>query len=52
MDLRNAYYDSTRNKIVVHGIEYTVKVQRGRYYIHARQWTTGFTGIGWVIKYL
>ena len=35
MDLRNAYYDSTRNKIVVHGIEYTVKVQRGRYYIHA-----------------
>lgn len=35
MDLINARYDSTRNLIVVHGKEYTVKVQRGRYYIHA-----------------
>lgn len=35
MDLINAKYNSTRNCVVVHGKEYTVKVQRGRYYIHA-----------------
>lgn len=35
MDLSNVRYDSTRNLIFVHGTEYTVKVQRGRYYIHA-----------------
>lgn len=35
MDLTFAKYNSTRNVIVVHGKEYTVKKQRGRFYIHA-----------------
>lgn len=35
MDLTSAKYDSTRNLIHVHGLEYTVKKQRGRYYIHS-----------------
>lgn len=35
MNLTNAKYDCTRNLIFVHGEKYTVKIQRGRYYIHA-----------------
>src|SRR5690348_15686983 len=35
MDLTNANYNRTRNTVSLHGKEYTVKKQRGRYYIHA-----------------
>lgn len=35
MDLSQAKYVRTRNIVAVHGMEYTVKKQRGRYYIHA-----------------
>ena len=45
MDLTHAKYDNTRNCIVVHGIKYTVKVQRGRYYIHAENKQTTVTDI-------
>lgn len=45
MDLEGAKYDSTRNLILVHGREYTVKKQRGRYYIHAENRQITVTGI-------
>jgi hypothetical protein len=35
MDLSKAVYNNTRNTLDVHGNVYTVKKQRGRYYIHA-----------------
>lgn len=35
MDLSTAFYDRTRNVVIVHGRLYTVKQQRNRYYIHA-----------------
>lgn len=35
MDLLIATYDRTRNLLHVHGKKYTVKKQRGRFFIHA-----------------